>query len=50
MRYPGVKTKAMVELVDIYPTLVEWAGLPKPAVVQRTSFMQTLGGTKGRGI
>ena len=42
MRYPGVKTKAMVELVDIYPTLVEWAGLPKPADLDGTSFMQAL--------
>ena len=42
MRYPGLKTKAMVELVDIYPTLVEWAGLPRPANLEGTSFMQAL--------
>ncbi|MGB7156429.1 MAG: sulfatase [Tepidisphaeraceae bacterium] len=28
--YPGVKTEALVELVDVYPTLCRYAGLKEP--------------------
>jgi len=38
---PG-KTDAITELVDIYPTLAELAGLPVPAKVQGKSFVPVL--------
>ncbi len=34
---PGSKTSALVEFVDIYPTLVDLAGLPVPASLDGTS-------------
>lgn len=42
---PGMKpgrTDAITELVDIYPTLAELAGLPIPAKVQGKSFLPVL--------
>lgn len=35
----GTKTNALVELVDMYPTLCELAGLDKPNYLDGTSFM-----------
>jgi iduronate 2-sulfatase len=39
---PGSKTKALVETVDIYPSLCELAGLPAPAETDGTSFVPLL--------
>jgi len=38
----GVKTKALVESVDIYPTLCELAGLPVPRSLDGASFAAAL--------
>jgi arylsulfatase A-like enzyme len=37
MKTPGVRTKALVEFVDIYPTLADLAGIPVPAYLEGTS-------------
>jgi iduronate 2-sulfatase len=42
MKARGQSTRALVELVDIYPTLVEMAGLPLPGHLQGTSFAPLL--------
>lgn len=42
MNSKGKKTKALVEFVDIYPSLCDVAGLPKPRHLQGTSFMPLL--------
>jgi arylsulfatase A-like enzyme len=39
---PGKKTDALVEFVDIYPTLAEVCGLPKPEGVEGYSFAPLL--------
>jgi iduronate 2-sulfatase len=39
---PGRHTKALVEFVDIYPSLCELAGLPLPAHLEGTSFVPLL--------
>jgi iduronate 2-sulfatase len=38
MKRPGVKTNALVEFVDVYPTLAELAGLPLPGHLEGLSF------------
>lgn len=42
MKTRGQKTEALVELVDMYPTLCELAGLPIPEHVQGHSFVPLL--------
>ncbi len=38
----GIRSNALVEFVDIYPTLCELAGLPRPAHLQGLSFAPLL--------
>lgn len=40
---PGVRTAALVEFVDLYPTLVELCGLPARAKLDGKSFAANLG-------
>jgi iduronate 2-sulfatase len=42
MKTAGARTDALVEFVDIYPTLVELAGLPLPAHLEGASFKPVL--------
>lgn len=42
MKQAGKRSKALVEFVDIYPTLAEIAGLPLPAHLEGTSFRPVL--------
>lgn len=42
MKARGVATSALVELVGIYPTLCDLAGLPKPAHLEGASFAPLL--------
>ncbi|MEM7479118.1 MAG: sulfatase [Planctomycetota bacterium] len=43
MTKSGTNSEAMVELVDIYPTLVDLAGLPAPEYLQGVSLRPLLG-------
>lgn len=42
MKNAGTHTDALVEFVDIYPTLCDLAGLPKPGHLEGTSFTPLL--------
>eukprot|EP00051_Salpingoeca_urceolata_P023621 m.404540 g.404540 ORF g.404540 m.404540 type:complete len:746 (-) comp20126_c0_seq12:2859-5096(-) len=46
MRKRGTRTKELVELVDVYPTLVELAGLPSPEQVDGSSLANLVRGGK----
>ena len=48
-RARGVRTNAMVELVDVYPTLVELCGLPTPDGLEGRSFARTIGDASAGG-
>jgi arylsulfatase A-like enzyme len=42
MPHPGARSDALVELIDIYPTICELAGLPLPEQLEGTSFVPLL--------
>ncbi|MCR9199663.1 MAG: sulfatase-like hydrolase/transferase [Planctomycetaceae bacterium] len=42
MPAPGKSTASLVELLDVYPTLADLAGLPAPAQVEGVSFVPVL--------
>ncbi len=46
---PGVSTNAVVETLDIFPTLASLAGLPRPAVIDGTSLRKFLDDPKAKG-
>lgn len=49
MTKPGSRSETMVELIDIYPTLAELAGLQAPDHLQGTSLVPVLKNPEARG-
>jgi arylsulfatase A-like enzyme len=49
LKHPGAKTNAIIEYVDIYPTLCELAGLPLAEGLEGKSFAQVLKDPSARG-
>ncbi|MCP3694634.1 MAG: sulfatase [Planctomycetaceae bacterium] len=54
IRYPGIpqggaSTQAMVETLDIFPTLCDLAGLPKPGYLDGVSLLPLLKDPSGKG-
>ncbi|MEJ7740337.1 MAG: sulfatase [Chitinophagaceae bacterium] len=49
MKSKGRKTDALVEFVDIYPSLCELAGIPLPTHLQGSSFMPLLNNPSEKG-
>ncbi|TWU16702.1 sulfatase [Planctomycetes bacterium Poly21] len=48
---PGVRSDALVESIDIYPTLCDLAGLPKPSMVQGDSLTPVMNdASRSRGV
>ena len=48
-KHPGLKTHALVDFVDIYPSLVEICGLPAPSGAEGLSFAANLEDPERRG-
>jgi iduronate 2-sulfatase len=42
LKKPGVATRSIVEFLDLYPTLTDIAGLPRPAGLEGTSLLPLL--------
>ena len=42
MKNPGAHSRALVEFVDVYPTLCDLAGLPRPSTLEGASFKPLL--------
>lgn len=49
MKHPGKRSDALVELVDVYPTLVELVGLPLPKHLEGRSFKPLFDDPQQRG-
>jgi len=49
MRAKGTATRELVELLDVYPTLTDLAGLPRPAGLEGMSLVPLLEDPKARG-
>ena len=47
LRQPGAATGQVVELIDLYPTLLDLAGLPAPAGLEGVMVMRV---TRGGGV
>ena len=48
MKNKGKKSESLVEFVDIYPTLCDLAGLPKPKELEGTSFVPIINDPKAK--
>ncbi|MBL8865628.1 MAG: sulfatase [Planctomycetia bacterium] len=48
-KFTGKPTKSLVEFVDIYPTLTQLCGLPKPAHLEGHSFAKLLDDPNAKG-